>query len=153
MKSAQTLRTCLVLLLSACGPGERDTETSSAESPADLGEPEGADSQNDPWNCGEIGAVCVGPLGIGDCIDGQCGATLGECYRPPGDCDSICDLDGRTCAEFACEGATAWAWNATTQYEADTLCALGDQQAVTPLAVGCSEPLDELATSVSCCCA
>lgn len=153
MNHTYAVHALLVAVLGACGPGGRDTGTDDSNPHADVGEGgEDDESKEDPWNCGEIGAICVGPLGIGECVDGQCGATLGECYGPPGDCNSICALDGRLCAELACDGATAWVWNASTQYESNILCAIGDEESVTPLTVACDEPLDNLAKGVSCCC-
>lgn len=152
MKHSLQRFSLVLVFISACGLGERDTQGSDAESPADLGAAEGDESKEDPWSCGEIGAVCIGPLGIGECINGQCGATLGECHRPPGDCNSICALDDRPCVELACEGATAFGWNTPTQAEADTLCVVGHEQSATPLLVACDEPLDDLAMIVSCCC-
>jgi hypothetical protein len=137
---------------SGCGPGSSDTEHGDPDPLADLAGAEANDSQEDPWNCGELGAICVGPLGIGECVDGQCGATLAQCATPPGDCNSMCALDGRPCAELACDGATAWVWNASEQYEAEVLCALGYEQAATPLSVACDEPLDDLAMAALCCC-
>src|SRR5690606_24331514 len=155
MSHTRALCTLLVGVLGACGPGGRDTQTDDDTPHADVGQDDDDDddeSKEDPWNCGEIGAKCIGHLGIGECVDGQCGATLGECYGPPGDCNSICAFDGRPCAELACDGATAWVWNASTQYEANVLCAIGDRETVTPLHVACDEPLDGLANSALCCC-
>jgi hypothetical protein len=134
----------------ACGPGQPDGEVTGQDAPTpDLGQ---AESLGDPNNCGELGLHCIGPLGIGSCIDGECGPTLSDCYGTSETCTEICALTGRACAPLGCDGATAWGWTASSVDEAVALCGLADKQAVEPMYMGCDDDLEGLAPVLSCCC-
>ena len=134
-----------------CGP-DRIPDDSTSEPDAD--DPIQEDEEGvvgDRWNCGELGLSCVGPLNIGECIDDQCQGRLWECRGWSSTCDEYCQLEGRTCDELGCEGATAYGWPGS-QEEADALCGFNDSETVIPLFVGCDEPLAGMATTVRCCC-
>ena len=138
----------LVLVL-ACGrqlPGDDDEQSDDSATP-DL-------PTEDPWNCGELGLKCVGPLGIGECVQGECQATLGgECWvaASVGTCEQYCGMLGRTCAELACDGATAYGWQGEPEM-ASVLCLDADHATAVPLELGCDEPLEGTATVLMCCC-
>lgn len=137
-------------IAAACGPPRPDDDGTSADDHTpipDLG-------NGDKWNCGDLGVSCVGPLGIGDCIDGQCQPRLGhQCYSPAWTptCDDYCIAEGSTCAADRCSGVTAWGWPGD-QTMGDILCTDGDRHTAFPLDVACDEPLEGLATTLRCCC-
>lgn len=140
----------LLLTSSVCGPGQPGRETTGNDAPMpDLGQ---AESLGDPNNCGELGLHCVGPLGIGSCIDGQCGPTLSQCYGATGTCAEICAIEGRSCAPLGCDGATGWGWTASSVEEATVLCGFPDHQSVDPMHMACDDDLEGLAQVLSCCC-
>ncbi len=153
----KTRRLCILaaMVLTACGPQPVEDEAADQTTESDFTAESSATESGimgDPWNCGELGETCVGPLGIGDCIDGVCRGRLGSCYGPFGrNCDELCALDGFTCAQSECEGVTAFGWMGSQQY-ADTMCISGDKPSAVPLNITCDESLDELATTVNCCC-
>jgi hypothetical protein len=148
---AFTLGLTLVFLTAlTCGPGRPDTETTTQDtSMPDVGQ---AESLGDPWDCGELGLVCIGPLGIGSCVDGQCGGRLSQCYVAAVTCAEICASEERICDELGCDGATAWGWTASSLDEASVLCGSASHQTVEPMFMGCGEELEGLATVLSCCC-
>jgi hypothetical protein len=93
----------LMLGLFACraGPIPGDTEADDDDDPPEV--------LGDPWKCGELGLKCVGPLGIGQCINEQCTPKLGnQCwgadFAPT--CDHYCEAFEQSCAFEGCEGAT-----------------------------------------------
>jgi hypothetical protein len=139
-----------LLAFSACGPGSPDGEMTGQDTPMpDLGQ---AESLGDPDNCGELGLNCIGPLGLGSCVDGQCGPTLSQCYNASGTCAEICALEGRACAPLGCDGATGWGWTASSVDEATALCGLANHQTVEPMYMACDDELEGLAQVLSCCC-
>lgn len=143
--------TLLLLTASACGPGRPDVDATGQDAPMpDLAEVE---SLGDLDACRDMGLNCIGPLGIGSCIDGQCGPTLGQCYGATGTCTEICAMEGRACAPLGCKGATGWGWTASLVEEASLLCGQGDHQSAEPMYVGCDDELEGLAQALSCCCA
>jgi hypothetical protein len=153
MKYRFTLPLSLVVLVLNCGPDRPPAETGKADSPGDVEDADGDEQQEDPENCGDMGLNCRAAFGIGSCIDGQCGPTASECYATwHGDCNTICALEGRPCAELGCEGATALIWYASQPEEAALLCSLGREETATFLQVACDEPLDDVDTYVACCC-
>ena len=137
-------------VLAACRPGLVDDASTSQDS--QLEEAEVPDTDEDPWKCGELGLVCVGPLGIGECVDGACQGRLSSCYPPAMTCAEICGELDAACLEHGCEGATAWVWDAPTQEEADYLCVSGHRDSAQALSIGCEDDLTGLAKRVNCCC-
>ncbi len=139
-----------VLILVGCGAGPIDGETGSqAEIPKDVG-----DDQGDPWHCGELGLKCIGPLGIGECIDGQCGPRLGQqCWGPQfaPTCDDYCEAFDLSCASQACDGATVWGWTGPPDW-ADLMCSDNTKDTAISLTLGCDEPLEGSLTVFRCCC-
>lgn len=138
--------TCAVWLL-ACRPsGDESTAAGSS-----AGVTDGA-TEGDPWNCGELGLKCVGPMAIGECIDGECGPHLSDC-RAGQSCEIVCATDGEVCVERGCEGATAFAFMAGTQAEADERCGEAMRVDAVGVDVACGEvlPLGQ-ATTWRCCC-
>lgn len=114
---------------------------------------ESADLQTNPYHCGECGASCIGKLGWGECVGGECGRSFESCSNEDAGlatCDAICEANGTTCAEWGCGGATAIQWPAG----GEELCATGNSVESDPSQQGCSESIpwsDELGV-VSCCC-
>ncbi|KIG12321.1 hypothetical protein DB30_01589 [Enhygromyxa salina] len=144
----------VVAVTLACGPGEVSDLGSAPihDLPAEA-EAEGG-VVGDPWHCGELGLKCVGGLGIGECIDGECqGRLIAECWSPEfaPTCDAFCGSFAESCAYLACDGATAWGW-AGPALEADARCLGGDHDTVIPLTVTCDQPLSGLITTMMCCC-
>src|SRR5690606_11339632 len=90
-----------------------------------------------PWNCGESGAKCIGPMGIGDCIDDECQGRLVECRIGGTNCDDTCADHGGVCAEDRCEGVTAFGWSLTSVDHSETMCTLADKKTATALTIGC----------------
>jgi hypothetical protein len=137
-----------LLLLTVCGCGERtgsDTDPDPDLSQGVIG---------DPWHCGESDAKCVGPLDIGECIDGECQGRLFDCWTSGASCSEICAADpGSTCAEGRCDGATAFGWSATSSDEAVEMCASANEATAMPLTISCDDPLP-LAEypGIRCCC-
>ncbi len=144
----------VTLLASACQSDRpADTHTSDSQDSHASGNGGALSLDEDPWHCGERGLTCVGPLGIGECVDGECQARLTmTCYSPDRNCDEVCGDLGAVCALQGCEGATAWVWNASTKEEADYLCLSADRDAAEALAIPCDEELTDVAMSVNCCC-
>jgi hypothetical protein len=144
----------VLILSSACQPDRpTNTNTSDGQDSHASGKGDELGPDEDPWDCGEMGLTCIGPLGIGSCVEGECqGRLTMTCYPPDRNCDEICADLGATCAPQGCEGATAWVWNASTKEEADYLCLAADRDAAEALAIGCDEELTDLAMSVNCCC-
>jgi hypothetical protein len=147
-----TLQCILVLALAGCGAGPiADEEDTNIEAPkTDLPD----ESLGDRWHCGELGLVCVGPLGTGECIDGECTARLGnQCwgatFAPT--CDDYCEEFELSCAHQACDGATVWGWTGEPEW-ADEMCGYAKKDTATPLGVPCDEPLEGLLTTFLCCC-
>lgn len=148
------LRCWLILALCSfmvsCGPpGPNDDGASSNdEKPIpDLG-------SEDRRDCGELGLDCVGPLNIGECIDGQCQPILGfDCKGPSiaPTCDEYCAAAGRTCAANSCAGATAWGWGGDLETAA-IYCLDGYKAEAIALNVACDAPLEGLVSLVRCCC-
>ena len=141
---------CTITVMVACGPPRPDDDGASADDDPpipDLG-------SEDPWHCGELGLKCVGPLGFGECIDGQCQPILGhECTAPAltPTCDAYCEFVDSTCVPNRCAGATAWGWGGTLE-NAGIFCLDADQDMAIPLHVACDEPLEGLVTMMRCCC-
>src|SRR5690606_23865525 len=107
----------------------------------------------DPWNCGESGAKCIGPMGIGDCIDDECQGRLSSCRLGGTTCDVLCGNEGGVCAEDRCEGVTAFGWSLTSVEHSETMCTLADKKTATALTIGCADPLPfETFPGVRCCC-
>ena len=141
----------IALVVTACGPGEVNDQDPGLE--PDLPADAEAGVVGDPWNCGELGLKCVGPLGIGECIDGECQAHLGaQCWSPEfaPSCDAYCKSFDESCAYLGCEGATAYGWMGS-QLEADAAC-INHIDSVVPMTVTCEQPLEGLVTTVLCCC-
>jgi hypothetical protein len=137
--------------LVACGPGGVEDPTSGPEPNADLPADED-DHTSDDFHCGELGLKCVGGLGLGECIDGECTPSPGgQCWSPEfaPTCDAYCEAFDRTCAYLGCEGATAYGWTGT-QHMADRAC--GTWSTAVPMTVTCDQPLDGLITTLLCCC-
>lgn len=138
-------------MLFACRPsgeedsGEKDTGAAASDS-AEA-------TQGDPYNCGELGLQCAGPLGIGTCVEGECGPALYPQCTANQTCESLCGTFGLTCAEQGCEGATAFAFVGDSQAEADELCLEGRRSDAVPADVTCGEllPLGESTTWLCCC--
>jgi hypothetical protein len=150
MTKATPTLALLFLSALACGPGHPSGDTAMQDTPMpDLGQ---AESLGDPWHCGELDLVCIGPLGIGSCVDGECGGWLSDCYQATGTCAEICATEGRVCDELGCDGATAWRWTASSLLEAYDLCGSASHQTVEPMFIGCGDELEGLTTALSCCC-
>lgn len=140
---------CTIMGIAACGPPRPDDDGASADdTPApDLG-------NGDKWNCGELGLKCVGPMGFGECVDGQCQPILGSACSSPvltPTCEAYCAHVGSSCVPGSCAGATAWGWEGDEE-TADIYCLDSYQMAAVPLDVACDEPLAGLATTLRCCC-
>lgn len=106
----------------------------------------------DPWNCGEANVSCVGPLGIGECIDGECQGRLSGCWEAGTSCDELCEQAGGAC-DRSCSDAAAFGWMAATSVEALDMCAMADAGTATALTVACDEPLPfSDYTAIRCCC-
>ncbi|MFV8752213.1 hypothetical protein ACNOYE_16820 [Nannocystaceae bacterium ST9] len=129
--------------LAACEPDPSPEESTVTA--------DGEDSNSDPLHCGERGVQCTGPLGIGECVDGECGARLSECRAGPGTCDEFCAEVGQVCSPLACGEATAWGWSGIPELS-DSLCLYADKTSAFPLTVACSDELEGLATTLCCCC-
>lgn len=138
----------VVLAVLACQPPGIPDESADSPEAADGGE----DSKEDPWHCGEENLHCVGPLGIGECVDGECQGRLTFCRLASGTCSEICANEGAVCAPNDCEGATAYLWDYPTQEEADGICSAAIKEAATPWAIGCDDELSGLGKTVNCCC-
>lgn len=152
MKSARSLLVAALALLACQPPGIPDEDS---DSQADAPGPDAAEdpSSDDPWSCGEEELKCVGPLGIGECVDGVCQGRLGSCGPAEGTCAELCSTyEGAVCAELDCEEATAFVWDRPTQEEADALCISGAKDAAIPLAIGCEDELSSYGNSAMCCC-
>ena len=98
-----------------------------------------------------MGLHRIGPLGIGECIDGQCGSTLSDCYTAAGTCAEICAIEGRPCDDLGCDEATAWGWTSTSLQAAFDLCGFASHQTVQPLFIGYGDELEGLTQALSCC--
>lgn len=141
--------TLCAMLGVGCGPPRPDGEASAEDGTPvpDLG-------SEDRWHCGELGLDCVGPLNIGECIDGQCQPILGfDCKGPSiaPTCDEYCAAAGRTCAANSCAGATAWGWGGDLETAA-IYCLDGYKAEAIALNVACDAPLEGLVSLVRCCC-
>ncbi|PRQ07912.1 hypothetical protein [Enhygromyxa salina] len=84
-----------------CGPGEVSDVGSDPfhDLPVEAEAEDGV--VGDPWHCGELGLKCVGGLGIGECIDGECqGRLIAECWSPAfaPTCDAFCESFDESCA-------------------------------------------------------
>lgn len=139
--------TCAVWLL-ACRPSGDESTVGKSSTTIDVT----AATEGDPWNCGELGLKCVGPLAIGECIDGECGPHLSDCMAGQS-CENACATYGEVCVERGCEGATAFAFMAGTQAEADARCGEAMRVDAVGVEVTCGEvlPLGQ-ATTWRCCC-
>ncbi|EDM81251.1 hypothetical protein PPSIR1_40245 [Plesiocystis pacifica SIR-1] len=151
MKLNPSLLAAMLVVLARSPPGIPDEGLDTqVESPgADAG---AEHSMDDPWHCGEEDLKCIGPLGIGECVDGECQGRLTFCHLAAGTCAEICANDGGVCAPLDCEGATAFAWDYALQEEADALCDAAIKDAATPLEIGCDDELNTFGKTVNCCC-
>ena len=149
MTRAQTTSTLLALALAGCKPGPLDSDTAAMD---DATAPDVGGVIGDPWNCGDDGQFCVGPLQIGSCIDGKCTGRLTDCYVAGESCTSICEDLGKMC-EASCEDSVAFGWTATDPDEAIANCSLTIEDTQTPLDVTCDQqlPFAEY-PAISCCC-
>jgi hypothetical protein len=143
----------VAVALFACGPGDV-TATDTSPDPSVEDAPNGEEGVvGDRWKCGELGLVCVGPLGIGECIDDVCSPKLGKCqgvdFAPT--CDVYCEGVERSCAYLGCEGATAYGWLGDLAWAGDR-CLEPDHDLAVPLTVACDEPLEGHASILRCCC-
>jgi hypothetical protein len=140
------------VLTHACSPpplDPPDTSSASADTP-DVAQ----DLPADPMHCGESDVNCVGPLGIGDCVNGECQGQLFNCWTTSTTCADACVNEADvTCAEAGCDGATAFGWGLQTHDESLAACVWADEDTATPLTVACDEPLpfDDY-PAISCCC-
>ena len=144
----------IVLVVVACGPGDIGEASDDEQPRLDLGGLKDGGVIGDPHNCGELGLDCKGPLGIGECIDDECQATVGyQCWSPEfaPTCDAYCEAFERKCVYLGCEGATAYGWTGP-QYDADDACLSANVHTMIPLTVACNQPLEGLITTLSCCC-
>jgi len=137
----------VLLLIVACEPRIPSTDEGDEDPPADLG----AEAE-DPGNCGEQGLNCIGALGIGSCVDGECGPKLSGCSWASGTCSELCAEAGGSCQPLACDGATAWHWPSASEQQSSDLCGFADVETAVALDIGCDEALDGKAWYVSCCC-
>jgi hypothetical protein len=144
----------VAVVLFACGPGDV-TATDTSLDPSLDDTPNGEEGVvGDRWKCGELGLVCVGGLGIGECIDDVCSPKLGtKClgtnFAPT--CDTYCEGIERSCAYLGCAGATAYGWLGDPEWT-DYRCGEADSETAVPLTVACDEPLEGQATTLLCCC-
>ena len=153
MRSRVTCSIFALICLAACGPGDLG-DPSDADPRLDLGAPKDGGVVGDPHNCGELGLDCTGPLGVGECVNDECGAQVGyQCWSPEfaPTCDAYCEAFEHSCVELGCEGATAYGW-AGNQWDADNACLSADVHTMIPLTVTCDQPLEGLITTLSCCC-
>ena len=58
------------VLFGACSLRHADSDDASGADSSASGDSGTEGVVGDPWNCGEVGAKCVGPMGIGECVDG-----------------------------------------------------------------------------------
>jgi hypothetical protein len=146
--SMKTRILTLMALLLCCRPSGEESSSEDASGAATAGATEG-----DPYNCGELGLMCTGALGIGSCVDGACGPALHSQCVANQSCDTLCGTFGRTCAEQGCEGATAFAFIGDSQAESDALCLDGRYMDAVPADVTCGEllPLGQSTTWLCCC--
>lgn len=158
MIRANTLWSVTALwLLASCG--DRTIQTSSGdankvaanEDPTPDAMDEGV--HGDPWNCGEKGYKCLGPMGIGECIDDECTGRLHGCFVGGTTCADLCADEGVVCREAACDGATAFGWGVSSPEASIELCTYAEKEWATPLTIGCDEaiPFDAY-PGVRCCC-
>ncbi len=66
-------------------------------------------------------------------------------------CGDYCEALELSCAQQACDGATAWGWSGDPVW-ADEMCNYAKKDTATPLTVTCDAPLDGLLTTFLCCC-
>ena len=123
------------LLLLGCGQRTLDTDNTNPEVSDEPDVAQGV--PGDPWHCGESDAKCVGPLGIGDCIDGECQGRLFDCWTTGLTCTELCaESPGSSCAPGGCDGATAFGWASSDPNEAVASCADALEIGATPLTIG-----------------
>ncbi|PRQ03107.1 hypothetical protein ENSA7_53780 [Enhygromyxa salina] len=153
MTSIRPTPTLLLLVLSSCllGCNQRPLDPDSTEADAGM-PPDVGGVMGDPWNCGEEQLSCVGPLGIGDCIDGKCQGRLSTCWESGASCTALCEELGASC-DASCEGAAAFGWAAETENEALAMCVEPFDEGASPLSVTCEQPLPFADYSaIRCCC-
>jgi hypothetical protein len=140
----------LTTIFTACrgdGMDDQATMDSAAHAEGD------SDPDSDAWHCGELGLKCVGALGIGECINGECQPALEPICTGNMTCEQVCNSVESTCAERGCEGATAFAFVGDSQAEANARCLDGLKFEATPFPISCTEqPSGELPMSWLCCC-
>jgi len=100
-------------LLCACGPSVVDDEIRD-DGPAEEDVAD-QDCEDGPCAsdlaCGEEQRNCVGPFGIGKCVDGQCGPKPVDCvgeFSSESNCNESCSSRDLICVENGCDGATAF---------------------------------------------
>lgn len=155
MSSPPTL-TMLALTAWLFGCGQRTTDAEDAANADHVAtEPDLPQGElGDPWHCGESDAKCVGPLGIGDCIDGECQGRLFDCWTSGSTCTEACAANpGSSCAPGGCDGATAFGWSTSNPDEAVEACSDALETGATPLTIGCDDPLPFADfPGIRCCC-
>ncbi|PRQ00026.1 hypothetical protein ENSA5_28400 [Enhygromyxa salina] len=141
------LASCLVAL--SCGRSPIGSDDGLEAGP-DLA----PDLPVDPAHCGQSETNCVGPMGIGDCVEGECQGRLFNCWTAGSTCADACaEQPGSSCAEGRCEGATAFGWGGQDHDESVELCTWADEASATPLTLACDEPLPFADfPGIRCCC-
>ena len=158
MRLSTFLPGLLVCLLAGCGdrtigPTDGDGNDVADEDAMPDAMDEGV--VGDPWHCGESDAKCVGPMGIGECIDDECRGRLSSCWHGGTTCTDVCkgEHEDLVCAEAECEGATAYGWSLSSIEESDVMCTLADRATSTALTIGCDDPLPfDTYPGLRCCC-
>ncbi|NVB36865.1 hypothetical protein G6O69_03425 [Pseudenhygromyxa sp. WMMC2535] len=102
---------------------------------------------------GDCDGMCqpYGPTrpGVGECKDGMCTPTFGECITKDEitTCSEACEVQGSVCVENGCAGGTYLI------YAVEEWCEEHDDGS-TNISHGCEEPVDwQVNSTVECCCA